>query len=158
MEKPKYNKTFVIKKYIRDEMSRFKNFDNLTSFVDSLNLRESKMLLRLLSKWRKNPVYRQVTSKDKWYLDWISIDKIKVNLINNDINPLLDKNEFLLSKIAKDKEICNHSEFRIQREIKNETILAFKVENYFRVIDGNHRIIRMACDGYISFSLLYKKL
>lgn len=146
----------VVKKYLVDEMSKFRNLDDLRSFVNSLNNSRLNDLCSCLSVWRNNGIsdfLRQ--GPEYWDIEEIDISQIKVGLINETIDPLLERHHFMLESIAHDNDISDHPEFASQSGYNLNKIIAKKQEDVFLIIDGNHRAIRAACDGERIFIVIY---
>ena len=140
-------KDFVIKRYIKDEMSKFKNYHDMVSFLESLTDKEARTVGRLLSRWRNNGVYWKVMFRADWEISKVDISRILIGGINDGIHPLIEENSHLLETMCGDPRIANHPEFKDQGEIRNKLFLALKIGNLFKIIDGSHRIVRLACDG-----------
>lgn len=153
-------KVGVYKIYILGEMTKIKecNIDRLDVFVNSLSSDQSKMLCKYLSYNRKNNVYDFVSNgPDNWKVNNIDISDIYVEKINSAINPYLEKNDWSLKKISKDGDISQHEEFKSQGHINSKisSFIAKRIDHEYRIVDGMHRIIRMACDGKKQFKLIY---
>jgi hypothetical protein len=145
----------VFFKYVYDEMSKFKNPEEVLAFIKTLNEDQISFLCNCLTNWRDNGVYKFIADgPSSWEIVDVPISKIFIGEVNDTINPLLEKNDFHLEKIAQDKEICEHKEFEPQGEITSKTFIAAKSGDTFKMKDGIHRIIRAACDGQKEFKLL----
>lgn len=142
-------------------MSRNKEYDikDLENFVNSLNDNQAKQLCGYYSIYRKNCVYDFISNgPDSWREDNISISYIDVGEVNIGINHYLEENNWSLKKIAKDKHIRQHGEFKSQGDIHPRSLgfIAKKIgHNRYKIIDGMHRIIRLVCDGKKRFKLVY---
>ena len=84
----------------------------------------------------------------------VHISKMIVGKVNDKVNHLLEKNNFLLESIAQDKAICEHEEFASQVEFAIEALIAQISGGMFILKDGIHRAVRAACDGKQKFKLL----
>lgn len=145
-----------MKKYITDEMSKFKNFDDLEKFVNTLKTEQIYQLGQWLSFWRKNSLHEFISGgPNEWEVDKVHISNIQITKINDRINPSLERHSYLLEKISRDKKICNHDEFRSHGEIRSKSLIARKKGDKFEVIDGIHRAVRLACDCTKEFELIY---
>lgn len=153
-------KVNVYKTYIFGEMTKIKecNIDRLEDFTNTLNDDQAKMLCKYLSYQRRNNVYDFVSrGPDNWKVNNVNISDIYVEKINPDVNPYLEKNGWSLKKISKDENIHKHNEFKSQGHINSKisNFIAKKVDHEYRIVDGMHRIIRLACDGRKQFKLIY---
>lgn len=150
------HKNEVLKKYVTDEMSKFNNLDDLKDFVKTLETEEIYPLCQWLSSWRKNSLYDFISKgPNNWLVKNVHISSIKMTRVNDEINPLLEKHNYLLDKISHDKEICNHNEFKSQGNINSKSLIARKKGDKFEVVDGIHRAIRLGCDGKKELELIY---
>ncbi len=150
----------VYKKYIFGEMSKIKecNIDHLEDFVNTLNNDQARILCKYLSYNRKNNVYDYVSKgPDYWNVHDINISDIYVDKINPIINPYLERNDWSLKKISKDSNIAIHDEFKTQGLIDPKLLnfIAKKIGHDYKIVDGIHRSIRLACDGKREFKLIY---
>ncbi len=149
-------KNEVRKKYVTDEMSKFKNLGDLKDFVNTLEIEQMCQLCQWLSSWRKNNLCDFISKgPNNWSVKNVPISNIKVTRVNEEINPILEKHNYLLEKISQDKEICNHNEFKSQGNINSKSLIARKRGDKFKVVDGIHRAIRLACDGTKELKLIY---
>jgi hypothetical protein len=150
------HKNEVMKKYVIDEMSKFKNLGDLEQFVNTLKTEQIDQLCKWLSSWRKNSVFNNILSgPNSWQMDKVHISDIKIKRVNDRVNPLLEKHDYMLENISQDEEICNHDEFRSQGNIKSKRFIAIKEGDKFKIIDGIHRAVRLGCDGTKEFELIY---
>jgi hypothetical protein len=140
-------RNFVLRRYATDEMSKFKDFKDLQSFVGSLKPRHIRLFAKLLSKWRKNGVYKKIMQKTDWHIATVDISQIFINGLSIDIRPIIEENGCLLANICGNQKVSNHKEFKSQGKINRKLFLAERKGDMFQIIDGNHRIIRLACDG-----------
>lgn len=140
-------RNFVLRRYATDEMSKFKDFKDLQSFIGSLKPRHIKLLANLLSKWRKNGVYKKIMQRTDWHIAPVDISQIFVNGLTIDVRPIIEDAGCLLANICGNPKISNHEEFESQGKINRKLFLAIQKGDMFQIIDGNHRIIRLACDG-----------
>lgn len=150
----------VYRKYIFDEMSKNKeyNISDLGDFIRSLGDYQAKQLCRYFSSYRRNRTYDFISKgPDNWRVDYIDISNIYVEKINPAVNHYLKKNDWSLKKISKDSDIARHDEFQPQGHInsKMSIFIAKKIDHEYRIVDGMHRIIRLACDGKKQFKLIY---
>lgn len=156
MTETKISKEHVLIKYIYDDMSKFKNPGDLRDFLDTLDKAKIPILCNWLSAWRKNGVYQFIVGgPSNWNVADVHISKILVGKINDKVNHLLEKNEFLLESIGRDTDICEHNEFASQGDFELKTLVAQKSGELFTLKDGIHRAIRATCDGQEVFRLLY---
>lgn len=154
------NKIDVYKKYIFDEMSKNKDYDikDLENLVNFLNGEQAKQLCKYFSHYRKNNVYDFISKGPEiWQKDVINISSIDIGAIHIGVNRYLEENNWSLKKIAKDKRICQLDEFKNQGGMhpKMLSFIAKKEDHRYRIIDGMHRIIRLACDNKKRFKLIY---
>ncbi len=135
--------------YVRVEMSKVIEQGKLEPFVNSLSESELAYLVRVLSRYRKNAVERVLLTESRvWELVYASSEKIAVTPINEKVNELLAANGWNLDEIATDERLCGHEEFDSSgRPVSEERTIGIQDEGKIRIIDGMHRIIRMACDG-----------
>lgn len=152
-------RNFVMRRYVVDEMSKFKNFGDLQSFIGTLKPRHIKKLCKLLSKWRKNGVYKDIMLRTDWFITPVDISNIFIGGLNVGVRPIIEENGCLLANICGDPKIADHKEFKSQGEINRRLFLAIRRGDAFQIIDGSHRIVRLACDGDFynktDFLLLY---
>lgn len=150
----------IYRKYILDEMSKNKEYDiiDLVHLVKSLDNNQAKELCKYYSYYRRNCVYNFISKgPDNWQIDHIDISNIYVEKINHIVNSHLEKNDWSLKKIAEDANIHQLDEFKSQGPIDTK-ILSFiskRTGCEYRIVDGMHRIIRLACDGKKRFKLIY---
>lgn len=150
------DKNKVMRKYVIDEMSKFKDFSHIENFTKTLDPDRINKLCEWLSSWRNNSVFNEIANgPDNWLEDTISINKIRVGKVNEIVNTLLMKHDYFLSKISNDRDICEHDEFVSQGSIASKCLIAKKLGENFEIIDGIHRAIRLACDGVKDFNILY---
>lgn len=154
------HKDDVFRKYVFDEMSKNKEYSiiDLEHFVTSLDYGQVKQLCRYYSSYRRNCVYDFISKgPNNWRTSNISISDIYVGEVNREVNCYLEKNDWLLKKIAEDETIHHIDEFKNQgfMDIKILNFIAKKDDYEYTIIDGMHRIIRSACDGRKRFQLIY---
>jgi hypothetical protein len=150
------HKNDVMKKYVTDEMSKFKNFDDLEGVVNSLTSEKIYEIGKWLSSWRRNTLYSDIFgSPTNWLASTIAISNVELTNVKSEIDSLFKRHNYSLEEISRDREICTHSEFRSQGEIKSKSLIAIKNGDKFKVIDGIHRAVRLACDGTKEFELMY---
>lgn len=160
MSSNKMYKDKVYRKYIFDEMSKNKEYDitDLEYLVKSLNNNQAKELCRYFSYYRRNCAYDFISKgPDNWQTGHIDISDIRIEKINPRINHYLEKNDWSLKKISNDKDIAKHDEFKSHGTIdpKISNFIAKKTGHKYIIVDGMHRIIRLACDGKKKFKLIY---
>lgn len=144
--------------YIMDEMSKFKNQHDTASFLDTLNGKEKITLMKWLSHWRKNMVYERIIKTTHYEIKYnVPSYRIIIGAINDYVSELICMCDHNLSNIAESKEISEHPEFKSQGNINRKLFLARKCEGKYKIIDGSHRAIRLACDGIDRFNLLVIK-
>lgn len=149
-------KSEVIYKYMIDEMSKFKNRGDTEKFLNSLEERERDILFQWLSRWRQNDMYNKIMkSPDEWNQKTIPISQIRVGRINATLNPLLERCKFRLDRIAEDKDIKSHREFKHQGNMTSSDLIAKKENSTYKIIDGIHRAIRLVLDGQKQIDLIY---
>lgn len=149
-------KAIVFKKYGLDEMSKFRNIEDLRDFLNTLDNQQIESLCDWLSKWRKNGIHQFINQgPQRWNVSDVHISHIQVGDINDRVNHLLQKNDYLLDAIAQDPEICGHDEFASQGDFELKALIAQKQGNMYLLKDGIHRAIRAACDGKVEFKLVY---
>jgi hypothetical protein len=150
------HKNEVLKRYVTDEMSKFKNLGDLKDFVKTLETEQIYQLCQWLSSWRGNILYDFIPKgPNNWSVKNVHISNIEITSVKDEIDPLFEKHNCLLEKISQDKEIWNHNEFRSQGNINSKQFIAIKEGDKFKVVDGIHRAIRLACDGTKEFKLIY---
>ena len=154
------NRNNVYRKYVLDEMSKNKEYNiiDLENLVNSFSDEQIKQLCKYYSDYRKNSVFDFISrGPDNWKEDNIDISNIDVGKINIGINGYLGENSWSLKKIAKDKRICQHNEFKSQGDIhpKIASFIAKKANHRYIIVDGMHRIIRLSYDGKRRFKLIY---
>lgn len=154
------SKVNVYRKYVFAEMSKNKKFgiDDLDHLVKSLSTSQAKLMCKFWSEYRKNSVYEFISrGSSNWNVITVGIDNIYVDKVNESVNKLLEKNEWSLEKIVKDSEIGIHKEFESQGIIDDrlKILIAKKVGDKYKIVDGVHRIIRMSLDGMKDFQLIY---
>ena len=150
----------IYRKYIFDEMSKNKEYDiiDLEHFINSLNDKQVKQLCKYLSSYRRNRTYEFISKgPDVWKVNHIDISDIYVREVNREVNSYLEKNDWSLKKIAKDVNIHRLDEFKSQGPINTKilSLIARKVGHEYKIVDGIHRSIRLACDGKNKFKLIY---
>ena len=150
------HKNEVMKKYVIDEMSKFKNLGALEQFVNILKTEQIDQLCEWLSSWRENSIFNNISSgPNSWPIDKVHISDIEIKRVNDRVDPLLKRHDCMLEKISQDDEICTHDEFRSQGNINSKQFIAIKEGDKFKIIDGIHRAVRLACDGTKEFELIY---
>lgn len=165
------SKDEVYKKYVFDELSRKinrkekdpndreKKLKELEHYVDSLSNHKAKKLCCHLSHSRRNPVYGFIKrGPDKWSIEDIKVSKIYMIGINRRVNPYLSNHCFSLKECSKDKRVRKHKEFEKKGDIHPRcmTLIAHRVDGYrYKIIDGNHRAIRLASNGDKRLRLIY---
>lgn len=107
----------------------------------------------MLSGYRNNAVARVLLDEPRvWELVIATADQVTVTDVNKTVAPLLGRNGYNLDEIAEDEELCRHPEFDSRgRPIAEERTIGVQDAGRIKVIDGMHRIIRMACDGKREF-------
>lgn len=157
----KIDKDDVHRKYVFDEMAKKTKYDikDLEKYIDSLSDDQIKRLCRHLSHSRKNGVYRFIARGPKnWMIKTIDISDIYVRRLNNSVNGHLSRNHWSLKKISKDEKIPELKEFKKKGKIHHRslTLIAHKKEdNIYKLIDGNHRAIKLACNGETKLKLIF---
>lgn len=157
------SKSDVFRKYIFDEMARTTKMDinDLEKYVDSLSDHKSKELCHHLSNSRKNAVYSFISKgPDRWIVKTVNISNIYVGGINGRVNGYFNRNGWSLKNICKDKDIRKHREFKKWGDIHHRSLslIAHKNGGKYRIVDGNHRAVKLACDGKKEFKLIsYKR-
>lgn len=159
------NKISVHRRYMLGELSKNKDvsLDEFEKFVKNLDDDQIKLLSKHLSTSRKNRIYEYISKgPDHWRLNDIEIEKICVEKVNPTVNMLLERNQWSLLKIAGDKEISEHEEFKSKGDIDNrlQTFIAQKAKDInggyvYIVVDGIHRAISLACNGKKKFRMVY---
>ena len=150
------HKNEKMKRYVTDKKSKFKNLGDLKDFVKTLETEQIYQLCQWLSAWRKNNLYNFISEgPNNWSVDKVHISDIKIKRVNDRVNPLLERHDYLLEKISQDEKICNHNEFKSQGNINSKSLIAEKKGDKFEVVDGIHRAIRLACDDTKEFELIY---
>ncbi len=161
----KLDKGDIYRIYVFDEMARKENhkkhgkcsLKDLADYVDHLSDSKAKRLCRHLSHSRKNGVYRFISKgPDSWVVREVGMSDILVRSINSNVNGHLSRNKWSLKNISKDKKIPRLREFKKEGKIHKRSIslLAHKRGHKFKLIDGNHRAIKMACNGKKEFRLI----
>ncbi len=153
------NKSDVYRMYVYDEMAKKTkdSIEDLADYVDSLDDEKIKKLCRRLSHSRKNGVFKFISrGPDHWIVKTVDISRIHVRRINSKVNGYLSRNKFLLRKIAEDEKIPRLKEFKKKGKIHKRSLylLAHKRGSSYKLIDGNHRAVKLACDGKKEFKLI----
>lgn len=156
-------KSDVYRKYVFDEMSKKrkshnKEIESLKHYVDSLDDSKAEKLCRKYSHYRRNGVYSYISKgPEKWKVKFIDILHIYVRGINSKVNHYLSRNGWQLENICDDKSIKKHREFKMYDDIhrRNTSLIASKAGNNYYLIDGNHRAIKLGCNGQKKFELIY---
>lgn len=156
----KIKKSDVHRKYVFDEMSKTtgRSLEDLEHYVDSLDDHKADQLCSKCSHSRKNGVYGFISrGPEKWTVKTVHISKIFVRGINDDVNHYLSRNGWWLENIGKDKSIPKLREFKKHGDIhhRSMSLIAQKVGRKYRIIDGNHRAIKLACNGHKEFKLIF---
>ena len=154
------HKDNVYRKYVLDEMSKNKEYDitDIEHLVKSLDGSQARQLCRYFSCYRRNRMHDFISKgPDNWRTNHIDISNIYVEKINPTMNHYLEKNDWSLKKISEDNHIRQHDEFKNQGPINSKisSFIAKKERHEYRIVDGMHRIIRLACDGKKRFKLIY---
>ena len=113
---------FVMNRYVTDEMSKFKNFGDLESFIGSLNKRQTRKLGKWLSKWRKNGVYNNIMIHRDWFIAPVNIGQIVLGGINVEVRPMIEDSGYLLANICGNPKISKHKEFKSQGKINRRLL------------------------------------
>jgi len=156
----KIRKSDVHRKYVFDEMSKNskRSLEDLEHYVDSLDDHKAEHLCNKCSHSRKNGVYGFISrGPEKWTMKTVSISKIYVRGINNSVNHYLSRNGWWLENISKDKSIRKVGEFKKHGDIhqRSRSLIAHKVGEKYGIVDGNHRAIKLACNGEKEFKLIF---
>lgn len=167
----KIHKSDVYRKYVFDEKSRKINrnekdpknreqkIKELEKYVDSLRSHKAKELCCRLSHSRKNPVYSFINrGPDIWTIKDIKISKIYMIGINGKVNELLSEHSWSLKESSKDKHLRKHKEFNKKGDLhpRCTTLIAQKIDDSrYRIIDGNHRAMKLSIDGAKEIRLIY---
>jgi hypothetical protein len=142
--------------YLGDEMSKFKNADDLASFVRFLDPERQRQLMQWLSEWRKNPVYDFLRDQTgEWQEATVEVSRIFINRINEAVNHLLEKYNYRLDLLARDYEVQSHPEFAQKGYVDRRFFIAKREEDHFRLIDGAHRAFCLASEGNTTLRLVY---
>ena len=153
----------IYRMYVFDELAKKEKhgLKNLANYVDSLSDHEVKKICRHLSHSRKNGVFRFISEgPDHWIVKTVDISRIRVRSINSRVNDHLSRNKWSLKKISKDKKILRLKEFKKKGNIHKRSLylLAHKRGCKFKLVDGNHRAIKLSCDGMKEFKLVLPKI
>jgi len=150
------HKEEVMRKYVIDEMSKFKDFNEVRKFAKALSADQTSRLAEWLSTWRRNRIHDTILrGPDKWFVEYVDISSIKVTRVNEGVNSLLEKHAWRLESLLSDAAICQHAEFKDQSVIHSRSLIAVKEGKDFFILDGIHRAVRLACDGCRRFELVY---
>ena len=151
----------VYRKYVFDESARTTKLSmtDLEKYVDSLDDHKAKELCHKLSHSRKNSVFRFISNgPDLWTVKTVSISKIYMGGINKKVNErYFIGNCWLLKRIAKDKGVRKNREFKKRGEIhkRSRSLIAHKTGSSYKIVDGNHRAIKLAVHGQKEFELIF---
>jgi hypothetical protein len=156
----KIKKGDVYRKYVFDEMSKKSksSIKDLKHYVDSLNDSKAEKLCRKCSHSRRNGVYSYISKgPDNWKVKLVDISNIYVRGINSKINHYLRRNGWQLENICNDKSIGKIRELKLYGDIhhRSRSIIASRVGKSYHLIDGNHRAIKLGCNGCKKFELIY---
>ena len=167
----KISKGDVYRKYVFDETSkdinrkeediknREQKLKDLGQYADSLNDHEAEKLCCDLSHSRRNPVYGFIRrGPDHFLVGDIKTSHIYMIGINGKVNQYLSANGWSLKECSKDKHIYKHKEFKKNGDIhpRSTTLIAQKIDqSRFRLVDGNHRGIKLCINGAIKIKLIY---
>ena len=135
-----------------------RSIEDLEHYVDSLDDHKVEHLCSTCSHSRKNGVYSFISrGPEKWTVKTVDISKIYVRGINDKVNHYLSRNGWWLENISKDKSILKLGEFKKHGDIhrRSMSLIAQKVRGKYRIIDGNHRIIKLGCSGHKEFKLIF---
>ena len=154
------DKNEVYRIYVFDEMAKKTrhSLEDLGHYVDSLDDDKIKELCRHCSHSRKNGVYRFISrGPNRWTVKIVNISDIYVRCINSKVNGHLSRNRWSLKRISKDKKISKLREFKRRGTIhsRNLSFIAHKKGDKYKLIDGNHRAIKLACRGQKEFRLVF---
>lgn len=155
----KLDKDNVYRIYVFDEMAKKTkcHLEDLGHYVDSLDHDKVKELCRHCSHSRKNGVFRFISrGPNLWTVKVVNISDIYVRRINSYVNGYLSRNGWSLKKISKDKKIPRLREFKNIGNIHSRSLhfIAHKIGDKYKLIDGNHRAIKLACNGKKEFKLV----
>lgn len=156
----KLDKNEVYRIYVFDEMAKKtgRSLEDLGHYVDSLDDDKIKELCCHCSHSRKNGVYRFISrGPNRWTAKIVNISDIYVRRINSNVNGRLSRNGWSLKRISKDKKISKLREFKRRGKIhsRNLSFIAHKKGNRYKLIDGNHRAIKLACCDQKEFKLVF---
>ena len=156
----KIRKSDVYRKYVFDEMSKITKLSlgDLEHYVDSLDGHKAEYICSTCSRSRKNGVFGFISrGPEKWKVKTVNISKIYLRGINNSVNHYLSRNGWWLENISRDKSITKLREFKKHGDIhrRSMSLIAEKVGGKYRIIDGNHRSIKLACSGCKEFKLIF---
>lgn len=156
----KLDKNGVYRIYVFDEMAKKtkRSLEDLGNYVDSLDDDKIKGLCRHCSHSRKNGVYRFITrGPNRWTVKIVNISDIYVRGINSRVNGYLSRNGWSLKRISKDKDIRKLREFKRRGNIHSRSLsfIAHKKGDKYKLIDGNHRAIKLAYNGQKEFKLVF---
>lgn len=150
----------VLALYVRVEMSKEIDQDKLQAFVAGLSESELAYLVRVLSRYRENAVKRILLLEPRWWeLVSASSEEIAVTGINESVNHVLEAYGWNLDEIVIGGKLCGHPEFASAvGAITEERTIGIQDAGRIQIIDGMHRIIRMACDGRTTFPVYVGRL
>lgn len=156
----KLDKDKVYRIYVFDEIAKKtkRHLEDLGHYVDSLDHDKVKELCRHCSHSRKNGTYRFISrGPNRWTVKVVNISDIYVRRINSNVNGYLSRNRWSLKKISKDKKIPKLREFKKRGNIHSRSLhfIAHKKGDMYKLIDGNHRAIKLACSGQKEFKLVF---
>lgn len=156
----KLDKDKVYRIYVFDEMAKKTkhSLEDLGHYVDSLDDDKIKELCRHCSHSRKNGVYRFISrGPNCWTVKVVNISGIYVRRINGNVNGHLSRNGWSLKRISEDKKIPKLREFKKRGNIHSRSLhfIAHKKGDKYKLIDGNHRAIKLACSGKKEFKLVF---
>lgn len=141
--------------YVVSEMSKEIDRTKAHGFAETLSDAELIYLVRTLSRSRRNAVEEYLITRVRtWELVELGLEDVAVTDINDEVKPLLQANGYNLDEIASDEALCRHREFDARgRRIVDERTIGIRTAGRTAIVDGMHRIIRMACDGKTQFEV-----
>jgi len=133
------------KLYLEGELGKMSDPTELRRFVGGLSEAEALSVAELMSRWRGNGVYAQISGTQTWMEKVAPLEEIFLGAINPKADAVLKTIECNAGRLkeVEDKLIAIDEFAQKTRAVEIKKLLARKTARGYDLIDGNHRAIAM---------------